>query len=88
MPSSWMNGIVDKTRAFNVRFELEEIDTRTEKVLFAMVYDMAKSGVEASWADALALAEGLGKRAACRTSNFSRDVKNRVDCMAIPIKSQ
>lgn len=81
-----MSDIVDKTRAFDVTFEIEGSDAETGEVLFAMVFDMTEAGVEAEWGDALVLTEGVGKRISCRMTNTRLAVADRVDCQAIPIK--
>ena len=80
-----LSDVVDKTRAFDVTFEVEGRNAGTGEVLFAMVFDMTESGEEAQWRDALVLAEGLGKRAACRLLNTRLASEERVDCMSIPI---
>lgn len=81
-----MSDIVDKTRAFDVVFEMEGRVTDSEDVLFAMVEDLAEAGVEAKWGDALLLAEGIGKRVGCRINNTKLAVEDRVNCLSIPIE--
>ena len=81
-----MSDVVDKTRAFDVTFEVEGSVAETGEVLFAMVFDMTEAGEEAKWEDGLLLAEGIGKRIGCRINNTRLAVGDRVDCTAIPIK--
>jgi hypothetical protein len=80
-----MSDVVEKSRAFDVTFEVEATDVASGEVLFSMIFDMTDAGVEAEWADALMLAEGLGKRIGCRMKNTSLAASDRVDCLAIPI---
>lgn len=80
-----LSDVVDKTRAFDVTFEVEASDVDTGEVIFAMVFDMTEAGIEAEWDDALTLANGLGKRIGCRINNSRLAVADRVDCMAIPV---
>jgi hypothetical protein len=82
-----MSDVVEKTRAFDVVFEVEATDSVTGEVLFAMVYDMTKKGEEAQWGDALALANGLGQRVGCRLRNASLAAADREDCLGIPISA-
>lgn len=82
---SGLSDVVDKTRAFDVTFEVEGRDAATGQVLFAMVFDMGDTGEEVQWRDALTLSEGLGKRTACRLTNTKLAASERVDCMNIPI---
>lgn len=81
-----LSDVVDKTRAFDVTFEIEAIDAETGEVLFAMVFDMAEAGVEAEWGDALVLTEGVGKRISCRMTNTRLAASEQVDCQSIPIE--
>ena len=81
-----MTDVVDKTEAFSVTFEAEATDAATGNVLFAMVFDLSEEKVEAEWGDALALAEGLGRRIGCRMNNAALAESQRADCMEIPIK--
>jgi hypothetical protein len=80
-----LSDVVDKTRAFDVTFEVEASDAETGEVFFAMVFDMTEAGVEAEWGDALMLAEGIGKRIGCRMNNPRLSIGDRADCMAIPV---
>ena len=80
-----LSDVIDKTRAFDVTFEVEGSDAATGDVLFAMVIDLTEAGVEAEWGDALTLSEGLGKRIGCRINNTSLAVEERADCFAIPV---
>ena len=81
-----LSDVVDKTRAFDVTFEVEGTVAETGEVLFAMVFDMTDAGGEAKWEDGLLLAEGIGKRIGCRINNTRLAVGDRSDCQSIPIK--
>ena len=81
-----LSDVVDKTRAFDVTFEVEGSDAATGEVLFAMVFDMTEAGVEAEWGDALVLTEGIGKRISCRMTNTRLAENDQVDCQSIPVK--
>ena len=83
-----MSDVVDKTRAFDARIEVEVTDAITGEVLFAMVFDVVEAGVEAEWGQALILAEGLGRRVGCRINNSRLDPEDRADCLAIPVSVQ
>lgn len=80
-----LSDVVDKTRAFDVTFEVEATDSTTGKVIFAMVFDIVEEGVEADWDDALALSTGLGERIGCRINNSKLSIDQRADCLAIPV---
>ena len=78
--------IIDKTRAFDVVIEVEATDSATGEVLFAMVYDMSKEeGEEIAWEDALAFANGIGRRIGCRLNNSHLTENERVDCLNISL---
>jgi len=80
-----VSDVVDKTRAYDVIFEVEATNSLTGEVFFAMVYEMSDKQKETEWGDALALANGIGKRIGCRLSNSRLAVDDRADCLAIPV---
>jgi hypothetical protein len=80
-----MTDVVDKTRAFDVVIEIEATDSVSGEVLFAMMYDTAKEGEEVEWEEALAFAQGIGRRVGCRLGNSRLAEGERVDCLAIPL---
>ena len=81
-----LSDVVDKTRAFDVVFELEATDLESGEVLFAMVLDLEEAGIKAEWGNALALAEGLGRRIGCQVNNTKLPDNERAECKAIPIR--
>jgi hypothetical protein len=80
-----MSDVIDKTRASDVVFEIEATNSLTGEVFFAMIYELPQEKKEAEWGDALALANGIGKRIGCRLNNSRLAVDERTDCLAIPI---
>lgn len=81
-----LSDVVDKTRAFDVVFEVEATDLESGEVLFAMVLDLEEAGIKAEWGNALALAEGLGRRIGCQVNNTKLPDNERAECKAIPIR--
>ena len=48
-----LSDVVDKTRVFDVVFEVEATDLDSGEVLFAMVLDLEAAGIKAEWGNAL-----------------------------------
>ena len=77
--------VIDKTRAFDLVFEVELTDALTDEVLFALVYAPTEAGEEAKWGDVQVLATGLGQRLGCRLMNARLPKQDRENCLAIPV---
>jgi hypothetical protein len=77
--------VIDKTRAFDLVFEVELTDALTDEVLFALVYAPTEVGEEAKWGDVQLLATGLGQRLGCRLMNARLPKQDRENCLAIPV---
>lgn len=77
--------VIDKTRAFDLVFEVELTDAQTDEVLFALVYAPTSAGEEAKWGDVQALATGVGQRLGCRLMNARLPEQDRENCLDIPI---
>lgn len=81
-----MSDVVDKTRAFDVVLEMEVSDSVSDEVFFAATLDVTETGEEAHWSDALAIANALGQRLACRLNNSRLAANERQDCQAIKVE--
>lgn len=80
-----MSDIVNKTRAFDIVFEIEVSDSVNDEVLFAATLDMSASGKEVKWGDAVAVSNAIGQRLACRMNNSRLEENDRQDCLTIKV---